>query len=218
MLKRLENTRIQKAAGGKKTGFDDEGMDRLYREAFAWYGLDWAASDPADAARRVRASAIRTQLIEGLDYWYWTGEPLKAEQASLRGVANLADDDPWRRRLRELIWHPNRIELKKLAEDEGTRRQTTAHLDLLANLLIDDDEETATRLLRRAQQEHPGDFWVNFHLAYLLREEAPADSARFLQAALALRPNSPITLVNLASLLYDLCSVETLGGGAYNDI
>jgi tetratricopeptide (TPR) repeat protein len=65
----------------------------------------------------------------------------------------------------------------------------------------------AERLLRRAQAESPADFWLNMELGYTLAEaKRPPDLAqalRFDQAALALRPQSPVVYVNLGVTLAD---------------
>src|SRR5262249_10479039 len=62
--------------------------------------------------------------------------------------------------------------------------------------------------LRRAQREHPDDFWLNFDLGVFLMD-LPLQSARageavgYLRAALGLRPNSPHVVKNLGTALHD---------------
>jgi tetratricopeptide (TPR) repeat protein len=55
--------------------------------------------------------------------------------------------------------------------------------------------------LRRAQIEHPDDFWFNHVLAFFLEEKEPLRAIRFCTAARALRPDSPTVANNLAWLL-----------------
>jgi Flp pilus assembly protein TadD len=63
--------------------------------------------------------------------------------------------------------------------------------------------EQAVDFLRKAQQRHPDDFWINHHLAYVLfvRLGRPADALGYFRAALALRPGSPGVHFNLGYVL-----------------
>ncbi len=208
LLTRLEEARLQAAAGSKETGFDNAGADRLYAGAFEWYGLDVTALDPPGAAERVRASAIRTRVIAGLDHWAFVRDQLiRGSGAPLRAVADQADDDPWRRRLREAVVRGDRAALEGLAEEEGALSQPPTSLVLLADALWNAGNLAAVeRLLRQAQVRHPADFWFNIELASVLYEKNPPDTAeaiRFYQAALALRPQSPIVYSNLGVALQD---------------
>jgi serine/threonine-protein kinase len=203
MLARLDNARLQAAAGGKGTIFDIAGADLLYAEAFAWYGL---ALSPQEIADRVRASAIRIHLTAGLDDWSTVKDVLERRSgASLWTIADLADDDPWRRQLRRAARHRDRADdraaLEGLAEEVGASGQPAAYLAWLARTLRDvGSAAAAERLLRRAHQGRPADFWINFELACTFDWKQPpdwAEAARFYQAALALRPNSPVVWNNL---------------------
>jgi hypothetical protein len=79
-----------------------QGGERLYAEAFRGYGIDLLRLEPAEAAARIRHSAIRTTLLAFLYDWvfYWESD---ADRARLRAVLDLADDDEWRRRLRTAL-------------------------------------------------------------------------------------------------------------------
>jgi serine/threonine-protein kinase len=57
------------------------------------------------------------------------------------------------------------------------------------------------RRLRRLQQEHRDDFWINFTLATMLTARDPAEAIRYYQAALAIRPRSAAALSNLGYAL-----------------
>jgi tetratricopeptide (TPR) repeat protein len=206
MLLQLDKARLQAAAGSKETGFDWAGADQLYAEAFAGYGLDVACLDPAEAAARLRGSAITTHLIAGLDDWAFVRNHLRPDGGAwLRAVANRADDDPWRRRLREAVGNQDRAALEALAGNEGVQSQSPANVVLLARSLGQvHSQAVAEQLLRRAQEEHPADFWVNYQLARTVDEKRPSDAgqvARFCQAALALRPQSPVVYNQLGNAL-----------------
>src|SRR5262249_38247742 len=127
-------------------------------------------------------------------------------------VANWADDDPWRRRMRDPAVRKDRAELERLAteeivhltgKDEG-QPQPRANLVLLGVLLRSAGmRATAERLLRHVQQRHPDDFRVNFTLARTLDSQQPdlaAEAVGFYRAALALRPESAKAYNNLGLL------------------
>ena len=62
-------------------------------------------------------------------------------------------------------------------------------------------------MLRDAQFRHPEDFWLNHNLALTLIETESGDASEalgFFRAALALRPESPGVLLNLANTLSEL--------------
>jgi serine/threonine-protein kinase len=206
MLAQLENARFQHVAGSTKTLFDFAGADRLYAQAFKGYGLPVSVLDAEEAARRLRKSAIRTHLVAALDDWAFSKDKVhQGAGASLRALANLADDNPWRQRLREAAGRRDRATLRQLATAKVALRQPPANLALLARALADGDRWTeAARLLRRAQAETPADFWINFQLGSALHEVKSSDQAedvRFLQAALALRPHSTVVYCNLGVAL-----------------
>jgi hypothetical protein len=131
MLALLETARLQAAAGRKETGFDYAGADNLYAEAFRSYGLDVTIPEPQQAAGRIQTSAIRTHLVAALDHWAFVRDELqRGSSASLRAVADLADDDPWRLQLRATS-RKARAALEKLAEAKGVLSQPPVNLVLL---------------------------------------------------------------------------------------
>jgi serine/threonine protein kinase/tetratricopeptide (TPR) repeat protein len=185
---------------------DGTAADRAYREAFLDYGLDPAASDSDEAARRIRNAAIRDQLAVALDDWV-----LAKREAGLAGweellaVAGRADPDPWRDRLRATLRLPswqavNAIE--DLARDPNALSQPPAATLLLARLLNGAGKSAAAiEALRRAQQRQPADFWINQELAWTVRPTRPEDAIGYLRAALALRPQSPLAHFGLGAVL-----------------
>ena len=77
------------------------GADRAYQRAFADNGLDVAKLPAEHIARQIRTFIIRTHLVVALDHWAYVKERLpKGDGEPLRAIARLADDDPWRQRLR----------------------------------------------------------------------------------------------------------------------
>ena len=60
----------------------------------------------------------------------------------------------------------------------------------------------AERLLRAGQKCYPGDFWINSKLGLVLmkmRRTQAAEAVRFMSAALAIRPHSPVICLNLGA-------------------
>jgi serine/threonine protein kinase/tetratricopeptide (TPR) repeat protein len=201
----LEEARLCAAEAGPdpQSSFNFPGADRAYQEAFARRGLDLDDLGTEEAAVRIRASTVRARLVEALDFWASTKEKLRAGSGEqLRAVANRADDDSWRRRLRQLRARNDRAALERLAGEDDALAQPAMNQVLLGAAL----ERTAReRLLRRVQQTHPADFWINFDLANLVRGVGPSVRAEevigFYRVALALRPQSHMVHNNLGIAL-----------------
>jgi serine/threonine protein kinase/tetratricopeptide (TPR) repeat protein len=219
----LEEARLCAADTGPddKSQFNFAGADRAYGEAFVRRGLDVGALDPEEAAARIRATRIRSRLVEALDSWAEIKDQLRvASGEGLRAVAGLADDNPWRQRLRQLITRTDRAALEQLAAEDAAVAQPPAIVVLLSRALkATGGQAGAERLLRRALQLHPADFWTNVELATRLalaiEPSAPTKSAidrrtasgrveeglGFYRAALAIRPQSPVVHNNLGLAL-----------------
>jgi serine/threonine-protein kinase len=208
----LEEARLCAAeAGTDHDSFNNAGADRAYQEAFTRRGLDFGALGPDEAAVRIRTSAVRARLVEALDDWAHVKENLRPGSGEeLRALADRTDDDPWRQRLRQLTTRKDWAALEQLAAEEGAIAQPPANLVLLSFALEATGRKAAPaeRLLRRAQQLHPGDFWTNFELGHFLapaRNVGPSarteEAIGFYRAALAVRPQSPAVLNNLGHAL-----------------
>jgi hypothetical protein len=112
MATRLEEIRLQPYV----SGWDVENRraaDRAYTAAFRDYEIDVEALDRAEADRRVRASAIRDELIGALDDWAWLrtwaastsgrlppaqqsgAETAKADAAAVRGMMSRIQHGAW---------------------------------------------------------------------------------------------------------------------------
>jgi len=185
-------------------------VDRAYRSAFGEYGLDVAALTPEESARRIRASAIRIQMVTALDNWafyldHWSSnkDALHGAGASLRAIAQLADDDDWRRQLRDPLVIKDRVALERLADGEAVTTQSSENVMILFHLLGQatngpsraalGSQHAGVRMLLRIQQLHPADFWINLNLGWHLTKEpaAVADAIGFCRAAVAAQPQNP---------------------------
>ena len=60
-------------------------------------------------------------------------------------------------------------------------------------------------MLRQAQRQYPGDFWINYILASALRQSGPLyrdEAISFYRAAIAVRPRSVAAHTNLGTALH----------------
>ncbi|MFO0968008.1 MAG: tetratricopeptide repeat protein [Gemmataceae bacterium] len=184
LVAQLEEARLSRwnLTGDRVFGLTES--DRAYQVAFATHGLDLEMLGSEEMARRVRESAIHTQLVAALDDWALTKEGLqRGSGEGVRAVVRLADDDPWRQQLRAA---KDQRALERLVSDKEVLTQPPASLVQLALAL--GNREGRARLLRQAQLRYPADFWINHYLAHALSD--PAEASGFFRAALALRPQS----------------------------
>jgi tetratricopeptide (TPR) repeat protein len=207
MVAQLEDIRILRSSV-KDGYFNAEGADRAYAAAFRNDGIDVEALDSREAARRLRARAIRIELAAALDGWAetrrWLPRQGRKSWRELLAVARAADPDPWRRSLRDTVLRGEPELVRRAAAGEVLALPPVT-LVLLAECLAGMGRpRQATALLRRAQEQHPGDFWINHQLAqYLGRMRPPQgeEAIRFYTAAVALRPESAGARLNLGVAL-----------------
>ena len=202
LLERLEHIRLGRLSPDGGNG------GRHYQEAFRDYGIAIGGTEPDAAARGLRGCPqhVRTAIVAALDDWgQLVGEPATKEREWLGQLARALDPDPWRNRLRDALPRRDRKGLEKLAAAADALAQPPATLLLLAEgLLRSGANASALTLLRRAQQQHPGDFWISFQMANLLaldNQRSWGEAIRFYSAALALRPQSPAVYLNMGHAL-----------------
>ena len=183
---------------------DDRGgwsTDAAYADAFREAGLDVAALSAEEAAKRIRARPpeVATALATAVDDWAAIRRDRKKDRAgaaALSALAGAADPDTWRLGLRRALDLPDqaaRLEaLRRLAKDATFETLGPISLDLLGRALKDaGDPAGAEAVLRRAQQRHPGDVWINYDLARALEKLARREEAiRYYTAARSLRPET----------------------------
>jgi serine/threonine-protein kinase len=140
-----------------------------------------------------------------LDDWLFllpTSEVKKAKW--LAAVLAEADPDPWRQELRVARRAGNREKLERLAVGPGLASQPAQALLALGEGLRDcDAPQQAQALLRRAQQCHPDNFWLNYELGQQIsrQNDNPADAVRFFTVCVALRPRSALAHLALGAAL-----------------
>jgi tetratricopeptide (TPR) repeat protein len=214
MLARLADIRQQSPTDPEANFFDSAPADTAYEQAFREYGIDVEKLPAAEAARRLRERPIRAALVAGLDHWAYVRRNVTHKQQPavwrrLIAVAQSADPDPWRQRLRAARDEPDSPTLLKLAADANIVAQPPHALHQLGLLLLVKGEvATAAVFLRRAQQIHPGDFDLNNTLAvcaeHFLEPPRPDEALRHYTAALAANPRSAGAYLNLGHALGEL--------------
>jgi tetratricopeptide (TPR) repeat protein len=208
MVAQFEHIRLQKATV-KDGRFDVAGADQAYAAAFRAYGIDLDKLDPVEAARRIRAKAIRAELAAAVDDWAAArraaGKGNDKGWQRLLAVAKAADPDRFRNRLREAWEKGDRKTLQQLAAEPAIVHLPSADVVLLGDALAQFGAMAeAVALLRNAQKHRPDDFWINHQLGTFLMQIRPsrADEAiGFYRAALALRRQNPGAFLNLGNAL-----------------
>jgi serine/threonine-protein kinase len=189
MVVHLEDIRLRLSEGANAQGGTSPLADRLYREAFANYGISLSSPDPANTSTLIRHSDIRDILLVFLHDWlYWAGDD---HRARLRAIIETADDDPWRRAFRDARAKNDVSKLKSLALAPEAASEPPALLSGLGGaLLVDGHRDEAWTLLRTAYHRYPGDFWINYLLGQFLAEQRPQEAVGYFRAAVAIRPRS----------------------------
>jgi serine/threonine-protein kinase len=209
MLAKLEEARLRPLAHkANSSHFDHKGSDELYSKAFVWYSLDVEQQRPAEAAAALRASALAAELLDALDDWARVVNHLdRTREKHLRAVANAADANAWRRRLRQATASEDLAEIKRLAAGPLPEGLSASTVMLLNDALsIAKQPIRGLGALRDAQRRKPGDFWLTFALAYACHAAGPdtrEEAVRYYTAALALRPESTFVHLNLGVVLAD---------------
>jgi serine/threonine protein kinase/Tfp pilus assembly protein PilF len=191
------------------------GIERAVPEiqaAFREYGIDCRSmpAEPAGERIRGRPPAVRLALIAALDRWEsalgTARDEDRRQQPWLAAVLQAVDTDPWRERIRQAMRRQDFGALAELVRAPGLMEQAPSTLCRLGSLLCEraGQRELGVTMLRRAQQEYPGDFWLNTTLGHQLRKTTPPqreDAARFLSVAVALQPENAGALLNLGNVL-----------------
>ena len=174
--------------------------DAKYAQAFRDLGIDVDALDPAEAARRIAdRPAIKPFLVAALDDWVSPRRQARRDDPQairqLLDVARRVDPDPWRDQVRDAIGDGDTDRLMTLAAGADVHAQTTTALLALAARLMHDGRRTAAvDLLRRAEWQHPEDFWLAFYQGLWQGQDSDPDAieegTRCYAVAVALRPKN----------------------------
>jgi serine/threonine-protein kinase len=208
MMEWLQEIRLEQAA---VTGFDLEGADPKYARAFQDYGIDIDSTNEEIIVQELAASAIRNKLALALSNWALarrtSRKPGARDWKALLTISRWADPDPLRDRVRQALEYEDANALSELASAEYVQTLPVVTLHLLGReLYVIGQGEKALALLQKARRQYPGDFWINFGLAYCLAHAKPPrldDAIRFYTVAVTLRPQSPGAHLNLGAALSD---------------
>jgi serine/threonine protein kinase/Flp pilus assembly protein TadD len=218
MVARLEEVRL-KYWELTTRGYDFVASDAAYAAAFQAYGIDVLALEPAEAAQRIRASAIHPSLVAAIDDWTWVRSATGIHgHKHLRAVARFADADVWRNRLRDAAERGDTKLLEDLTDHPDVVSQPPSTLvvlgrTLLWNELTSDAPQPLSaltwakvaKMLEAAQLRHPDDFGLNLllnsALLFRTRQPQPEMAAGYCRAALAVRPKSQSAYNALAGCL-----------------
>jgi tetratricopeptide (TPR) repeat protein len=217
LLAALDEAHLAQAETLSENRFASERAVPLFRAALRAYGLPAGEGEPAAVAERIRQRPplVREGLLAALDEWldlavdpqFALTEP---HRDWLRAVLVAAEpQDAWTPRFRAASRAKDvaqrRAALEKLAtEADVVMVPARALTRLAARLESVEAQASAVRLLRRAQQQYPADFWVNHELGSALTKVTPPqwdETVRFFTAAVALRPESPGACLNLGLAL-----------------
>lgn len=214
LVERLDVIRLSRTRLGPYR-FDDRAMRAeaasKYEAVFAEVFGVTKESSVEEVAARVVSSPIRAAVVAALDDWagcvgFSSDADVKARLAWVLEVARTADPDAtgWRDAVREPETWLERTVLEKLAGEAPTEGESIPLLVALSERLHYSGGD-AGAFLGAVQRRHPDDFWVTFNLSNVARRTDMLQSVRYLQAALALRPESAIVHNNLG------CSLGSLG-------
>jgi serine/threonine-protein kinase len=198
----LEEIRLRLSAGEGSPKRPPLSPEAMYSAAFRNYGIDLMMIAPAEAAARIRSSAVRQTLVAFLHDWLrWVSDE---NRARIRDVLDRADDDAWRHAFRIAIGKKDLEKLNHLAHAPEAPHQPPVVLSTLAGFLLADKyRDDAQALLREAQQRHPGDFWINYLLGVFWIKERPQVAVGYFRVAVAIRPTSDQAYMMLGRALLD---------------
>jgi tetratricopeptide (TPR) repeat protein/serine/threonine protein kinase len=183
-----------------------------YVAGFRAYGLDLATVTAAEAARRIRArpGEIQRAVVAALDHWIELIIRYKLkdrqELARLLALVRAVDTDPWRLALRAAAEKRDLQKLVDLAAAPDLIRQPAYTQGQLGGLLcVNGKLAEGLGVLRRAQQLHPGDFWISASLSqYTSWADPPGheEAVRSAWMCVALQPENAGARLNLGSALF----------------
>jgi len=205
----LEQVRLILSGVRGDRSTESHSPEAMCATAFRRYGIDVEILDPGAAAAAVRGSDVNAILVEYLHEWlYWVSD---GNRPRVQAVADLADDDGWRREYRAAIAAEDRdpVKLIVLAGLPATADQPPAILSgLCGGLLIHGHRAVALDVLTTAHRRHTSDFWINYLLGHFWVKDRPQHAVGYFRVAVALRPTSDQACLGLARALRDAGEAE----------
>ncbi|KAA5540007.1 protein kinase [Roseiconus nitratireducens] len=176
-----------------EAGYTYEPASDAYARVFQRIGIG-NDTGVETAAKRVRESPLREELLMALDYAAFTDKH-NVDASKLRrhlAVARTAAPSSWQDRFRDPATWGDVAGLKRLASDASNAEPPPpSHQMVMVGSLISslDHNQTAIEILREAHLREPADFWVNLELGLVLaRQNRSAEAIQYIRAAVALKP------------------------------
>jgi serine/threonine-protein kinase len=189
LVETLEAIRMDRAMAST-ADFARADFDARYKHAFETAGI---------MADRINALTVRAAVVAALDEW-----TICTNHAPMREwlmtIARLADPDPWRDRARDVHSWFDADAMRDLATDARSAGHSLGLIMIVAGLLAHHGGDELA-FLRRAHEQHPGDFWITFNLAETVQQTDPIEAIGYYRAAMALRPDAVAAHVNLGLAL-----------------
>jgi serine/threonine-protein kinase len=200
--KRLDDARQRVLIIVEGSKLNVAGAEEEFAAALRDAGLGWDTGDAEVVAARVRASAVREEIVAALDSWA-SIVPDGPRRTWLLAVSRGADPDPLRDRLRQPgLWRDKTAVARLAAETRVAQLSPQLAATLGQAVFVSGGD--AAPLLREAQAYHPNDFWLNALLGTTLSQAKELDEAiGYFRAALARRPRSAVIHNDLGKALYE---------------
>ncbi|MDP1806769.1 MAG: tetratricopeptide repeat protein, partial [Acidimicrobiales bacterium] len=216
LVLRLSEVQLELASSVvvQASAFDHGLGDRRYAEMFLAAGIDVDGLTPEAAAERLRGTSVAVELVAAIDEWADARAAARGHAdpgwRHLLQVAQQADSDPWRCRIRGAILSGDTKVLGVLARSDEVAAQPSASLVMLGEALwMGGDRGRAVEVLREAQRRFSADIRVNHRLGFCLEKSGQLDeAARFYTAAVVLRPDSAGARLNLGVTLVKLSRLD----------
>ena len=193
---------------------------RQYEREFRALGIDIDGQTTEEAAARIRGAADQRPVDPGPGSMGAVSRNILVEPAPRRwnkpeewwrrplAVAQVADPDEMRVRVRLAVEKGDAAALLTVAKSPDSRRLPGSTLRFLAREVYwtAGDQDLAIEILRRAQRDHPNDFWINHALGNFLKHPQTrhpqfVESINYWTAAVSLRPQSAWAHLCLAESL-----------------
>lgn len=197
---RMESIRLDFARQVQRSSFSSPD-ERPYDAAFREFGIGQVGDDPGVVSARVRASNIRDALVAALDHWSgYARDPRRRDW--VLAVARRSDPDPtgWRDRCRDPVVRSDEAALVDVIKTIPVV-EPFVPLYLAISMQLGRLSKERLPFLKRVQEAHPGDFWVNLALADVVGRENGLEAIRYYQAAVSIRPRLALGHDNLGRAL-----------------
>ena len=219
---RFEDIRLEQSEAHRAVSlFKLETAFTALKKAFQrHYRIEFGAT-PAEQAVTIlqqRPKPMQDLLLAALELSL-DNAPKDESQARqwLGAVLDAADTGPWRKRARQALDASDWQAFEQVIEEAAAARQPPSLL-IGMGMKTPYGSPISIKVSRRIRQAYPGDFWANYNLAGHLhyRGSQTEEAIRYYTAALALRPGTPETCVDLGNALWKIGDLDG-AIGAYRD-